>query len=353
MEILREFCTEEAPPGPQRLAAVRARVVAGFDAAPLSHARGRQRRRFGLPYPALTGGLAALAAAAAAAALIITPGGSGAGSASKQVRLDAAVVLHRAALAALTAPVPGTRQFIYAQVTSLQTGTGQSAPSPAPLGSNVLQRGEEWVSVTGTQPTTISATPCPGPPGMPTPAAVCTIRFQPGFYTFTYAGLEELPTAPGALLDYLYREQSGFCQGTDATVSRAELEWAAIYSIMTDVPVLPPRFGAALFTAAAQIPGVTVITNVTTAAGQPGIAVARTMPVNSQNPRASRLELIFSPHSYRSIGISATQLQAPASTSATAVTGTSFVATAPPATGPIVVGGHEGQCWTGLLPMPG
>jgi hypothetical protein len=344
LEILRDFCAEEAPPGPQRLAAVRARVVAGFDAAPLSHAQGRQRRRFGLPYPALTGGVAELAAAVATAALIITSGAGGAGSASRPVQLDAAVVLHRAALAALSAPVPGTRQFIYAQVaTRLETGTGQSAHRPD------LLRGKEWVSVTGTQPTTMSATSCPG-----TPAAVCTSRLQPGFYTFTYADLEKLPTAPSALLDYLYREQSGSCQGTGATASRAELEWAAIYSIMTNVPVLPPRFGAALFTAAAEIPGVTVIRNVTTAAGQPGIAVARTVrPVVSQDTHgAYRLELIFSPHSYRSIGISATQLQAPMSMSATAVTGSRFVATAPPATGPIIRG-HDEQCWTGLRPMPG
>ncbi len=343
LEILRDFCAEEAPPGPQRLAAVRARVVAGFDAAPLSHAQGRQRRRFGLPYPLLAGGAAVLAAAVATAALIITSGADGAGSASRPVQFDAAVVLHRAALAALSTPVPGTSQFIYAQVATLsETGTGQSAHRPD------IVRGKEWVSVTGTQPTTLSETSCPGMPG-----AVCTIRFQPGFYTFTYAGLEKLPTAPSALLDYLYREQSGSCQGTGATVSRAELEWAAIYSIMTDVPVLPPRFGAALFTAAAEIPGVTVIRNVTTAAGQPGIAVARTIPADSQDTHGTyRLELIFSPHSYRSIGISATQLQGPMSTSATAVTGSRFVATAPPATGPMVVG-HEGQCWTGLRPMPG
>lgn len=343
LEILRDFCAEEAPPGPERLAAVRATVVAGFDAAPLSHGQGRQRRRFGLRYPALAGGVAALAAAVATAALIITSGAGGAGSASGPVRLDAAVVLHRAALAALSAPMPGTRQFIYAQVaTRLETGTGQSAHRAS------LLRGKEWVSVTGTQPTTMSATWCPG-----TPAAVCTSRLQPGFYTFTYAGLEELPTAPSALLDYLYHEQSGSCQGTGATVSRAELQWAAIYSIMTDVPVLPPRFGAALFTAAAQIPGVTVIRNVATAAGQPGIAVARTIgPVASQGARGTyRLELIFSLHSYRSIGISAMQLQAPMSVSATAVTGSRFVAAAP-ATGPIVRG-HDEQCWTGLRPMPG
>ena len=56
LEILRDFCAEEAPPGPQRLAAVRARVVAGFGAAPLSHARRRQWRRPGRLHPALTAG---------------------------------------------------------------------------------------------------------------------------------------------------------------------------------------------------------------------------------------------------------------------------------------------------------
>lgn len=349
LEILRDFCAEEAPPGPERLAAIRARVVAGFDAAPLSCAQGRQRRRSGLPYSALTGGLAALAAAVATAALIITSGADGAGSVSRPVQLDAAVVLHRAALAALSAPVPGTRQFIYAQVTTRGTGQGAHRPNMLRGKEPDMLRGKEWVSVTGTQPTTMSATSCPG-----TSRALCTSRFQPGFYTFTYADLERLPTAPNALLDYLYREQSGSCQGTGATVSRAELEWAAIYSIMTDVPMLPPRFGAALFTAAAEIPGVMVIRNVTTAAGQPGIAVARTIRSGaSQDTHGTyRLELIFSPHTYRSIGISVTHLQSPMSMWATAVTGSRFVATAPPATGPLVRG-HDEQCWTGLRPMPG
>jgi hypothetical protein len=188
------------------------------------------------------------------------------------------------------------------------------------------------------------------------PATACTsaTQLQPGFYTFTYAGLEKLPTAPSALLNYLYQEQSASCQGASATAGPADLEWAAIYSIMTDVPVLPPRFAAALFTAAAQIPGVTVIRNVTTAAGQPGIAVERTIhPPASQDPHGPyRLELIFSPDTYTSIGISVTQLQAPAWTSATAVTSPRFVDIAPSAPGSFIRG-HDEQCWTGLRPMPG
>ena len=341
LEIVRDFCAEEAPPAPERLTEVRARVVAGFSAAPPTRARSRQRRRLVLPYPALTGGVAALAAAVTATALVIAPGTRSAGPA----QLDAAFILQHAAGAALSAPAPGTGQFIYAQVTTRsQAGTGQGGHQPD------LAHTQEWVSVTGTQPTTLTGPACSGPV-----ACVSRYRLSAGAYAFTYAGLETLPTAPGPLLDYLYREQSGSCSpGAAATVSRADLEWAAIYSIMTDVPVLPPRFGAALFTAAAQIPGVTVIRNVTTAAGQPGIAVARTIrpPASPALHGPYRLELIFSPYSYRSIGISATQLQAPGWTAATAVTGSRFVATAPPVPGPTIHASEE-ECWTGLRAMPG
>jgi hypothetical protein len=360
MEILRDFCAEATPPEPQLLAPIRAKVVAGFDAGPLPHARRRQRRRFGPPYLALTGGVAVLAAAAMATTLVITTGAGGAGPASGPVQLDAAVVLHRAAEAALSEPAPGTGPFIYAQVISLidgsQAGTGESAHRGFSLSQKL------WVSVTGTRPSTISAPHCSPGPILSTRQCAAR-RLEPGFFTFTYADLEKLPTAPGALLDYLYSEQSASCRGTDtAAISRAQREWAAIYVIMIDVPMLPPRFAAALFTAAAQIPGVTVIRNVTNAAGQTGIAVERTVALTERvagpavrHPYSlkfsNRLELIFSPHSYRSIGITDIfqQQGAPASTSATAVTGARLVTTAPAAPGPGVPGDRDSQCGNGFV----
>jgi hypothetical protein len=352
MEILRDFCAEATLPEPQRLAPIRARVVAGFDAAPLPHGQRRRRRRFGMPYLALTGGVAVLAAAATATTLVITTGAGGAGPAPGPAQLDAAVVLHRAAEAALSAPAPGTGPFIYAQVISVidrsKTSTGFRISS------------NEWVSVTGTRPSTISAPHCS--PGPILSTRQCTGRLEPGFFTFTYADLEKLPTAPGALLDYLYREQSESCQGIDSAIGRAGREWAAIYAIMVDVPMLPPRFAAALFTAAAQIPGVAVVRSVTTAAGQAGIAVERTFAVTDRvagpavaHPYrlkvSNRVELIFNPHSYRSIGVTYIfqQRGAPASMSATAVTGARFVATAPTAPGPGEPRDRDLQCGNGFV----
>jgi hypothetical protein len=72
IEILRDFCAEETPPDPQRLAPIRAKVVAGFDAAPLSDGQRRQSRRSAV----LAGPKRrAIAAASAAAALVVIGGG--------------------------------------------------------------------------------------------------------------------------------------------------------------------------------------------------------------------------------------------------------------------------------------
>jgi hypothetical protein len=69
--------------------------------------------------------------------------------------------------------------------------------------------------------------------------------------------------------------------------------------------VLPPRLGAALFDAAAKIPGVTVLPHVADAAGGQGIAVAMTPregPASGPIWPRTRFELIFDPHTYRFIG---------------------------------------------------
>ena len=151
---------------------------------------------------------------------------------------------------------------------------------------------------------------------------------------FTYAQLQRLPTAASALLGYLYREQTHSCPpGMLHQMSRPGIEWSGIYTVLGDVPLLPPRFGAALFNAAAQIPGVQVIRNVTTAAGQRGIAVARTVharPWNGGFLAIDQAEFIFNPHTYQYLGsiekgpITARVLES------NALLKTKFVNTAPP-----------------------
>ena len=117
----------------------------------------------------------------------------------------------------------------------------------------------------------------------------------------TYAGLERLPTAPGALLSYLERPNgcpsAAFAgRHASASSSRFARAWDEISTILGNGLVMPPRFGRAIFAAAARIPGVVLLPTVVDVAGRHGIAVARTAA-------GLRTELIFEPHSYRFIGV--------------------------------------------------
>jgi hypothetical protein len=293
LDLMRNFCAEEAPPSLERLAALRARVVTGFGGAPRGWQRARGTRWRAAPGPArlaLTGVAAAVLAGVVAAAVIVP--GAGARQGAGAVQLTAATVLQRAARAALTAPSPGTNQFIY--IDTLNT-----EPHVTPKHWAI----REWVSIHKGYQGIVQWTSC----GTTIGAA---FRHDPGCWMsiaaldglpLTYTELERLPTSARALLGYLNREQYRACGPASKRMNQAELEWSGIVTILEDVPVLPPRFGAALFDAAAQVPGVRVIRNVRTAAGQPGIAVARTVPKGDAF-FARQVELIFSSRTYRYIG---------------------------------------------------
>jgi hypothetical protein len=124
----------------------------------------------------------------------------------------------------------------------------------------------------------------------------------------TYAWVKTLPSDPGALLTYL--GANSLCQYSTLRVDTAHQAFSEVYNILSAVYVLPPTAGAALFNAAAGIPGVTVLHDVTDAAGGRGIAVAMTGRATAAAPAADatlgpllRYELIFDPHSYRFIGL--------------------------------------------------
>ncbi len=129
MKQLEDFCAAVPPPDAARLARTRARVLStAADPTRAGAGRGRLGARITLPRLALTGGLAAVAAAAVAIALV-SPAGPGAGTGPGTgpgggLRLDAAVVLHRAAAAALTAPAAGRGQFLYIVVHGVTAGHG-------------------------------------------------------------------------------------------------------------------------------------------------------------------------------------------------------------------------------------
>ncbi|KAB1990067.1 CU044_5270 family protein [Streptomyces triticiradicis] len=107
----------------------------------------------------------------------------------------------------------------------------------------------------------------------------------------TYAWLSSLPTDPDALLTLLRR---------DVRVSDGESREQAVFSLIGDLlsqTLMPPRNTAALYKAAARIPGVEEIPNAVDVAGRHGIAITR-----EDASSATRDEWIFDKRSLAFLG---------------------------------------------------
>jgi hypothetical protein len=122
-------------------------------------------------------------------------------------------------------------------------------------------------------------------PGSPRPRLHCPDRG--GVHDPTYRFLQSLPTSPHALLSLIEREMSGQQPPPqEAFITIGDLLREAI---------APPRVSAALYRAAALIPGVTVVADATDAIGRHGVAVAMTV-------EDVRYEWIFSQQTLRYLG---------------------------------------------------
>ncbi|MFG1919212.1 CU044_5270 family protein [Micromonospora sp. NPDC048898] len=104
------------------------------------------------------------------------------------------------------------------------------------------------------------------------------------------AALVDLPEDPDALLAKLYAEREQRGRGT----SRDGAAFTAIGDILRE-SLVPPRTSAALYRAAAKIPGVEMVRGATDAAGRRGIAVAHT-------ERSRRDEWIFDEQTFDYLG---------------------------------------------------
>ena len=116
------------------------------------------------------------------------------------------------------------------------------------------------------------------PPGHKATGHGCPYRG--GVNDPTYRFLQSLPTDPHALLGLIEREMQGH-------LPRPEEAFVTIGQLLGTAANPPPPVSAALYRAAALIPGVTVVADATDAIGRHGVAVALT----SQDIRA---EWIFS-----------------------------------------------------------
>jgi hypothetical protein len=282
-------------PSPQ----LRHRVLTGI---------GQQRARIAGRQPwsarrrlAVTGVLAmALAAALLAASTLRLWGASPAASA------QAAQILHLAAVAAQRQPAltTGPSQFIYVQsveTAATLTGSSDGRITSVHLSTNLR---EIWNSVSGTrdgllreQPRSGTAPGQPTGPWQTTSLAVCSHSWTtpvagaaltpPGRCVPQPAVPTGLPTSIQAMVAYLYRNSHGQNPpAVEAFITAGDL--------IRESYVRPSAL-AALFAAAAQLPGVSVVPRAVNAAGQRGIAV-------QQRFRGISQQLIFNPRTYAFIG---------------------------------------------------
>ncbi|MFD4522730.1 CU044_5270 family protein [Streptomyces sp. NPDC058470] len=208
--------------------------------------------------PAIVAG--AVATAAAVTFVLLPAGGTAAPGAAPAASQSAVELLGDIALAAEHQRVPdGIRdgQFLYVEskVGYSTQGGGKSATVDP-----VHQR-EIWLSVDGTRWGLLEEDRLvnqhvklePSTPGNPT--------------NTNYRNLQTLPTDPDTMLDWLYENSEGHKNEDQSAF--------AIVGDLVRESLLPPDVAAALFRAAAKIPGVVVVPDAVDAAGRHGVAVAR------------------------------------------------------------------------------
>jgi hypothetical protein len=126
----------------------------------------------------------------------------------------------------------------------------------------------------------------------------------------TYRFLQRLPTNPQALLRPIEREMQG-------QLPRPEEAFTTIGDLIGQA-IAPPAVSAALYRAAALIPGITVVANATDAIGRHGVAVAFTY-------QGTRTEWIFSGQTLLYLGSRSVDLANGATNGMAAVTERAFV----------------------------
>lgn len=259
--------------------------------------RTRRRRRLAFAAVPLAAGAMAVALAAGGLPDLRPTAGPGpavaSGPSARGTRATpAAVLLNRIAAVAATKPAPAVRDDQYVYIASRSAHSSLELGRSA--GEHVMRPGEPhlrqvWLPVDGARPGLLrengrdtelgprredavagggggraAARPEPGRPVTASPPGGAA----PSLDNPTYRYLESLPTDPDALLEKIYAETRGAGSGPD------QQAFVTIGDLLRE-QLAPPKVSAALYEAAARIPGVTVLGDSADAAGRHGIAVAR------------------------------------------------------------------------------
>ncbi|MEU8761454.1 CU044_5270 family protein [Streptomyces sp. NPDC048659] len=280
-EALRAELTALLPPPevpeltPPRRQALKHRILNATEAP-----RARRRvPRFAFPALACT-------AAVTAVALVVVAGESPVPPAPAPYTGAAASgsgqVLTRAALAAAAGPMAKARpeQFVY--IESLVSYAARGADGgPATLPP--AHRRQVWLSADGSREGLLREQGAPDSPlGARGPVYTldhrgATPRRAPdggpaaSVTDPTHTFVASLPTDPAALLSLVYAQTRTDSAGADPD----QRAFAAIGTLLAETWA-PPKVTAALYGAAARIPGTTVLPSARDAAGREGVAVART-----------------------------------------------------------------------------
>jgi hypothetical protein len=290
LKLVRELRADAPAPAPEALERARGRLL-----TQAATAAGRPRRRARLGWRlAVAGGLSV----AVTAGLLVAQH-LGVGDGPPGPSAEAAEVLQRAARAAAAEPAPRVRgdQFVYVESTT----THLSVSVDGGTAERWLQRSHRkaWLSVDGSRTGLVRERLLPPRP-LPGQALPAQARAEPtGRWQDTplepvpdatpdmlpYA--TELPTEPERMLEYVYANSHG-------DNPRHQQAWITVGDLLRE-RLLPPEARAALFEAAARIPGVIVVRDSVDAAGRHGTAVAVVHD-------GVRQELIFHPRTYRLLG---------------------------------------------------
>ena len=135
-----------------------------------------------------------------------------------------------------------------------------------------LHKREIWLSVSNLCKPGLLIDPSPGPATKLNGGVGSSCPNRGGWGDPTYRFLQSLPTDPRTLLNMIYAATKGRGQSPDR-------EAFTTIGVMLREAIAPPDISAALYRAAALIPGVRVIPHATDILGQPGIGVqfARTV----------------------------------------------------------------------------
>ncbi|MHC5905074.1 CU044_5270 family protein [Streptomyces sp. S6] len=177
---------------------------------------------------------------------------------------EAVQLLNRIATVAAGKPISTVRDDQYVYIKSLETYVTTSDDDPVGAHSTPEKphMREVWLSVDGSRPGLLRGNgllPGTNPTLDPDP--------NPKLNSPTYRYLESLPTDPDLLLKKIYEETKGHGPSPD------EEAFVTIGDALGE-QMAPPKVSAALYQAAARIPGVTVVKDAVDAVGRHGVAVA-------------------------------------------------------------------------------